>query len=322
LTGLLTTSSSTSSIGTGFSNNRADNSTVSMSLTGGWSNLLSSALSSSATIAPSGNGSNGGASGGVSSHNGGNGLTSAISSSKVGTSDPISLQRKHAVISYYHRHVRVATTEKVKMYLPDVVMFTGARKELLESLVTTSNDEKEIINDKSGKDNVTNNNVSKERTVVEKSNDGTPTGTSNPTISLQAQQSQHQRWNGNDDPTTSASPPHFWYGSLLITNYQVSFIPDNVAPSHTLDVTSPLPSSNLMTLSPLPSSSSSPHLSSGNANQRPSPVSVPLLSIRREEAIPFDARDLGLLELTSKDFRTLRFLFVGLVKRQRYYRYL
>ena len=94
----------------------------------------------------------------------------------------------------------------------------------------------------------------------------------------------------------------FYPGHLVISNYQLAFIPTHVI----------TPSSAI-------SSSSSP------LHANPGPllpvVQLPLLAISRLSSATIEQKDLAVVELRCKDFRRLHVLFTGLTRKNRWYGY-
>ena len=103
-------------------------------------------------------------------------------------------------------------------------------------------------------------------------------------------------------PTVMSHNP-FYPGHLIISNYQLAFIPTHVI----------TPSSAVS------ASSFSPF----HANPGPllPVVQLPLLAISRLSSATIEQKDLAVVELRCKDYRRLHVLFTGLTRKNRWYGY-
>ena len=93
-------------------------------------------------------------------------------------------------------------------------------------------------------------------------------------------------------------------GHLIISNYQLAFIP-----SHCLTPTSSAAGS---------AASSSPSSSLPSSSSLLPPITVPLLTVSRISARTLDTKDLACISLRCKDFRRVHLVFTGLLRKGRY----
>lgn len=109
-----------------------------------------------------------------------------------------------------------------------------------------------------------------------------------PVLDLQFRPEARQR--GGLRFQAEADAPPLWYGTLIITNYRLCFLPE-------VDIGLP----------------------DVESIQAPfSAISVPIMCMERVEHTSIEDKDAGVIQLDCKDFRTMRLIFTGLIKENRY----